>query len=128
MPGEGAMRKFATVTRERGVTTIPVDLRESAGVKTDTELTWIELDSDLWLVGPSGRPEEAAPLMASALLTQHSPFPKLMRRLLAGEISLRAERGRRRVRRVEDIPALTEEQMIALGSAPKAARHHRGRQ
>lgn len=123
------MRTFTTVTRDRGVTTIPVDLRETAGVKPNSELTWVELARDLWLVGPSARhPEEVAPLVASALLAERSPFPKLMRRLLSGEISLRAARGRRRARQVENAPILTEEQMIALGSAPAVRRHRRGRQ
>ncbi len=122
------MRTYTTIARDRGVTTIPVDLRETAGVRPDSALTWVELANGLWLVGLSERhPEEVAPLVASALIAEHSPFPKLMRRLLSGEISLKSERGRRRTRQVESPPTLTEEQMIALGSASPTTRRGRGR-
>lgn len=122
------MRTYTTIARDRGVTTIPVDLRETAGVRPDSALTWVELANGLWLVGLSERhPEEVAPLVASALVAERSPFPKLMRRLLSGEISLKSERGRRRTRQVEIPPTLTEEQMIALGSASPTTRRGRGR-
>jgi hypothetical protein len=118
------MRAFRTVARERGVTTIPVDLRQTANVETDTELTWVEIEPQLWLVGPRERhPEEAAPIVAAALRAEQSPFPKLMRRWLTGAIPQRTGRGYRRMR----APALSEEQMIALGEAAPAARRRRGR-
>lgn len=124
------MRTFTTVTRERGVTTIPVDLRETADVRPEVELTWVEINPCLWLVGPTRcHPEEVAPVVAGALLSERSPFPKLMRRLLAGDVPQRAGRGRKRQRRLPSPPpALTEEQMIALGAAPTATRRHRGRE
>ena len=122
------MRAFKTITRDRGVTTIPVDLRQTAGVEPDPEITWVELAPELWLVGPaSSHPEEVAPEVAAAVNLERSPFPTLMRRILAGELPVRAERGRRPVRRVESPPVLTEEQMVALGSAPKPKRYPRGR-
>jgi hypothetical protein len=124
------MRTFTTLARERGVTTIPVDLRQTADVQPEAELTWVELSPCFWLVGPARcHPEEVAPLVAGALLSGRSAFPKLMSRLLAGDVSQRAGRGRKRQRRLPPAaPALSEEQMIALGTTASTVRHHRGRQ
>ncbi len=90
------MRTFTTIARGRGVTTIPAELREAAGVQPSTGLTWVELELDLWLVGPEARrPEEIAPVVASALRAEQSPFPKLMARFFSGEIPQRVGRGHR---------------------------------
>ena len=71
------MRSYSTTARDRGVTTIPVDLRAAAEVKPDTELTWVEVAPRLWLVGPREQhPEVVAPIVAAALLAEHSPFPR----------------------------------------------------
>src|SRR3990170_5717820 len=114
--GAEAMRAYRTVARERGVTTIPVDLRETANVKPNTELTWVEIGPQLWLVGPeSQRLEQVAPIVAAALLAEQSPFPKLMRRLLAGEIPQGGDQERRAYRPGQ-VPYLSEERMIALGT------------
>jgi hypothetical protein len=113
------MRSFTTVTRERGVTTIPIDLRESAAITPETPLTWVELESQLWLVGPAARhPEQSAPLVAAALLSGETPFPKLMRRVMARETPQPTEDERRQQRRYRPlrVPVLTEEQMIARGA------------
>jgi hypothetical protein len=122
------MEKYKSMTRDRGVTTIPAIVREKAAIRTDTPLTWVEIEPQLWLVGPEARhPEDVAAAVAAALV-EPSPFPKLMRRLIAGEIP-RAEEGRtRRAYAPLAVPALSEEQMIALGApAPSAPRHRRGR-
>ena len=111
------MRSYRTVARERGVTTIPIDLREAAAVTTETALTWVELEPQLWLV-------------VTALLGGETPFPKLMRRLMADEGPKESEREARRRRRYRPLvaPALTEEQMIARGApAPSSPRRRRGR-
>ncbi len=122
------MRSYITTARDRGVTTIPADLRDAADVKPNTELTWVEVAPSLWLVGPHARhPEAAAPVVAAALLAERSPFPTLMRRLLAGEIPRRAGPGRRRGYRPAPAPELTEEQMIALGAPTATPVRRRGR-
>ena len=107
------MAVFVTHVRDRGVTVVPAELRQTADVRTDSELTWVEIGPRLWLVGPREQhPEEAALSVAAALLVEGSPFPKIMRRVLAGEVPQRVGRGRRRVH----APSLTEENMSALGS------------
>jgi len=122
------MKRYTSVTRDRGVTTIPAALREKAAIRLDTPLTWVEIEPQLWLVGPEARhPEDVASAVATALIAP-SPFPKLMRRLIAGEIP-RPQEGRMR-RGYHPTAALTlsEEQMIALGtSASPAPRYRRGR-
>ena len=121
------MRAYTTTARDRGVTTIPVALRESAGVRTDTEIVWVEIEPQLWLVGPAARrPEEVAPVVASCLLSEESPFPKLMQKLASGAVPLLAGRGRPRSYRPAQPPALTEEQMVALGKATSKPRWRRG--
>src|SRR5581483_10315115 len=116
------MRSSKTITRARGVTTIPAAFRQTAHVETNTELTWVELEPQLWLVGPrSRRPEEAAPIVAAALRAEQSPFPKLMRRWQTGTIPPRTERGHTRV----EAPTLSEQQMIALGTTTAPRRHYR---
>jgi hypothetical protein len=118
------MRFSKTTTRARGVTTIPAAFRQTAHVETNTELTWVEIEPQLWLVGPRTRhPEAAAPVVAAALRAEQSPFPKLMRRWLAGTIPPRTERGYS----CTQAPDLSEEQMIALGATTAARRHRRGR-
>src|SRR5262249_31057487 len=125
----GAMRAYTTTARDRGVTTIPVDLREAAEVRPDTELTWVEVAPRLWLVGPREQhPEAAAPAVAAALLAEQSPFPTLMRRLLNGDIPQHTGADeRRRAYRPAPAPALTEEQMIALGTPAERPARRRGR-
>jgi len=109
------VKAYRSVARERGVTTIPAALREKAAVRPNTELTWIEVEPQVWLVGPRTRQiERAAPAVAAAL-AEPSPFPKLMRRLAAGEIPQRPETTPRAYKRTT-APLLTEEQMIALGA------------
>lgn len=121
------MRAFRTVARDRGVTTIPVELRETADIRPDTELTWVEIEPHLWLVGPESRhPESVAPVVASALLTEQSPFPKLMRRLVSGQIPRRVGSGHRRPGRASPPEPLTEEQMVALGAPTVEPRRRRG--
>jgi hypothetical protein len=123
------MRAYTTVARERGVTTIPVDLRDAADVRPNTPLTWVEVAPRLWLVGPQMQhPETAAPIVAAALLAQQSPFPTLMRRLLAGEIPEPVGPGYRRGSyRPLPAPELTEAQMIALGTPLVTPARGRGR-
>jgi hypothetical protein len=123
------VEKYKSMTRDRGVTTIPAALRERAAIRTDTALTWVEIEPQLWLVGPEARhPEDVAAVVAAALV-EPSPFPKLMRRLIAGEIPQPDAEGRtRRDYAPVAVPELTEDQMIALGApAPSAPRHKRGR-
>ncbi len=121
------MRAFTTVARDRGVTTIPVELRDTADIKPNTELTWVEIEPHLWLVGPESRhPEHVAPVVASALLAEQSPFPKLMRRLVSGQIPQRTGRGYRRPGRSIQPERLTEEQMQALGAPAEEPRRRRG--
>jgi len=123
------MEKYKSVSRDRGVTTIPGALREKAAIRTNTPLTWVEIEPQLWLVGPESRhPEDVAAVVAAALV-EPSPFPKLMRRLIAGEIPQPNAEGRtRRGYTPVATPELTEDQMIALGApAPSAPRHRRGR-
>jgi hypothetical protein len=112
-----SMRVYTSVTRARGVVTVPVDLRESAGVKQNTELTWVEVGPKLWLVGLAEQhPETVAPIVAAALPAKTSPFSTLARRLLSGDIPQRVRPGYRRAgRRLPPAPHLSEEQMIALG-------------
>jgi hypothetical protein len=118
------MAVFITHVRDRGVTVVPAELRQTADVQQDSELTWVEIGPGLWLVGPSEQhPEEAAPAVASALLVEGSRFPKIMRRVLAGEVPQRIGRGRRRVH----APDLTEAEMIALGSPVEEPARRRGR-
>src|SRR5262245_28846246 len=116
------MRAYTSVTRARGVVTVPVDLRESADVKEHTELTWVEVGPRLWLVGPAEQhPEAVAPTVEAALLAKTSPFPTLMRRLLSGDIPRRVGPGYRRAgRRLPPAPPLSEEQMIVLGEPATA--------
>ncbi|MHB8647911.1 MAG: hypothetical protein ACYDAR_19190 [Thermomicrobiales bacterium] len=116
------------MTRDRGVTTIPAALREKAAIRADMPLTWVEIEPQLWLVGPEARhPEDVAAAVAAALV-ESSPFPKLMRRLVAGEISPAESRTRCGDASVT-ATALSEEQMIALGApASPAPRHRRGRE
>jgi hypothetical protein len=123
------MEKHKSMTRDRGVTTIPAALREKAAIRLDTPLTWVEIEPQLWLVGPEARhPEDVAAVVAAALIAP-SPFPKLMRRMIAGEIPHAEERRTRRGYAPVTPPELSEEQMIALGApAPSAPRHHRGRE
>lgn len=125
------MRSYTTVTRERGVTTIPIDLRETAAVTPETTLTWVELEPQLWLVGPATRhPEQSAPLIATALRSGETPFPKLMRRLIADHAQQPTENSvrQRRPYRPFLAPVLTEEQMIARGTpSPPVSRRRRGR-
>ncbi len=122
------MRAFTTTTRDRGVVTIPADLRSAAEVETDTDLTWVEVTPRLWLVGPADEhPEKAGPIVAAALLTEQSPFPVLMRRFLSGEIPQRVGPGRHASYRPAPPPKLTEEQMIALGTPIEAPKRRRGR-
>lgn len=123
------MEMHKSITRDRGVTTIPAIVREKAAIRTDTPLTWVEIEPQLWLVGPEARhPEDVAAAVAAALI-EPSPFPKLMRRMLAGEIP-HAEEGRtRRTYTPVAVPALSEEQMIALGApSPSAPRHRRSQE
>lgn len=122
------MRSYTTIARELGVTTIPAELRESAEVQPNTELTWVEIAPSLRLVGPRAEhPEEAAPIVAAALLSEQSPFPTLMRRLLAGEIARPTGPRHRRACQPPDAPKLTEEQMIALGTPAATPARRRGR-
>jgi hypothetical protein len=125
------MRSYTTVTRERGVTTIPIDLREAAAVRVETTLTWVELEPQLWLVGPATRhPEQSAPLVATALRGGETPFPKLMRRVNGHEAPPEAAQAvpKRRRYRPFSPPILTEEQMIARGTpAPAPPRRRRGK-
>jgi hypothetical protein len=122
--------KHTSMTRDRGVTTIPAALRDKAAIRTDTALTWVEIEPQLWLVGPEARhPEDVAAVVAAALV-EPSPFPKLMRRLIAGEIPQpNAETRTRRGYTLVAVPELTEDQMIALGTpASPVPRHQRGRE
>ena len=122
------MRAFTTVTRARGVVTVPVDLREAADVTQDTELTWVEVAPRLWLVGPATQhPESVAPAVEAILLTQGSPFPTLMRRFLSGDIPQRVGPGyRRSTPRRAPAPPLTEEQMVDLGEPTTTSSRRRG--
>src|SRR4051812_23804044 len=107
------MRSAKTTTRARGVTTIPAAFRQTAHVETNTELIWVELEPQLWLVGPQARhPEEAAAVMTAALRAEQSPFPKLMNRWLSGRIGTRSTQAGTRAQ----APELSEQQMIALGT------------
>jgi bifunctional DNA-binding transcriptional regulator/antitoxin component of YhaV-PrlF toxin-antitoxin module len=118
------MAVFVTHVRDRGVTVVPAELRQTADVQPDSELTWVEIGPRLWLVGPREQhPEEAAPSVAAALLVERSQFPKIMRRVLTGEIPQRVGRGRRRVH----APRLTEEDMSALGTPAGEPARRRGR-
>lgn len=123
------MRAYKTVTRARGVVTVPVDLREAADVQENTELTWVEVAPRLWLVGPAAQhPEAIAPTVEATLLAQSSPFPTLMRRLLDGDIPHREGRGcRRAASRALPTPSLNEEQMIELGAPAEKPTRRRGR-
>ena len=123
------MRAYTTVTRARGVVTVPVDLREAADVQENTELTWVEVAPRLWLVGPAAQhPEALAPSVEAMLVAQSSPFPTLMRRLFTGEIPQRVGPGYRRTagRALPSAP-LSEDQMIALGVPAEAPIRRRGR-
>jgi hypothetical protein len=121
------LQQYNSVTTERGVTTVPSALRHGAAIQPKTELTWVPLEPELWLVGPKTRhPERVAPAMAAAL-AEHSPFQKLMRRVMAGEIPQRSTApGDRRYEPLH-LPALTEEQMMALGAPAASSRRRRGR-
>lgn len=122
------VRTFKTVTRDRGVVTIPAELRQTAGIETHDPIVWVELSPRVWLVAPPDeRPAEIAPVLTNVLLTERSPFPKLMGRLAAGlPASPSRRREERSYHRVE-APPLTEEQMMVLGAAPAARRYRRGR-
>ena len=104
---DGGMQEYDA--RPGGKTTIPAIVREKAAIRTDTPLTWVEIEPQLWRVGPEARhPEDVAAAVAAALV-EPSPFPKLMRRLIAGEIP-RAEEGRtRRGYAPVAAPALSED-------------------
>lgn len=118
--------KHTSITRDRGVTTIPAAVRERAAIRTDTPLTWVEVGPQLWLVGPEARHPEAVAAQVKAALAAPSPFPKLMGRLAAGAIA--TEPRTRRGYDPADAPALSEAQMIALGTPAEAApRYRRGR-
>ena len=123
------MRAYTTVTRARGVVTVPVDLREAAGVQEETELTWVEVAPRLWLVGPAAQhPETLAPAVEALVLAHSSPFPILMRRLFNGEIPQRVGPGYRRTAgRALPVPELAEEQMIARGAPAEMPIRRRGR-
>ena len=124
------MRSFTSMTRDRGVTTVPAHLRQTASMQANTPLIWVELEPQLWLVGPEARhPEQAAPLVAAALLSGQSPFPKLMQRIMSGDISEPDGSERCRRYRPTMVSDLTEEQMISRGSPlTSSPRHRRGRQ
>jgi hypothetical protein len=117
--------QYSSVTTDRGVTTVPLPLRHGAAVQPKTELTWVPLEPELWLVGPKSRhPETAAPTLA-AVLAARSPFQKLMRRIATGDIPQRS--GTRQYSPVH-VAELTEEQMVALGAPAESRRYHRGRE
>ena len=127
------IRSFETITRDRGVVTIPAELRHTAGVHTDDPVTWVELSPRMWLVAPAEeRPAEVATTLVNVLLAERSPFPKLMSRLVSGAVATRP-RQTERVYRRDETPPLTEQQMVALGAsldsstAPRPQRYHRGR-
>ena len=121
------MKTHTTFARERGVTTIPAALRKRAAVEPNTELVFVELDTQLWLVGPkTGNPEQAAELVAAALRQgRGSPFPKLLARLQQEDLAQR-DGVARRARRME-VPTLSDEQMVALGTRAAAPTRRRGR-
>jgi bifunctional DNA-binding transcriptional regulator/antitoxin component of YhaV-PrlF toxin-antitoxin module len=120
-------RAFETITRDRGVVTIPAELRQTAGIGTHDPVVWVELAPRVWLVAPpEERPTEIAPALTNALLAERSPFPKLMGRLAGLPSSPPRRSGARGYRRIE-APHLTEEQMAALGAVSAAPRHRRGR-
>jgi hypothetical protein len=122
------MRAYTTVTRERGVVTIPVALREAAGVTPNTELTWVEVAPSVWLVGLAGEhPEAVAPTVAGALLAERTPFPTLLQRFVSGDVPQRAGPGApRRRSRPMHVLTLTEEQMVALGTPAALPTRRRG--
>lgn len=122
------MHSYRSVTRDRGVTTIPADLRATAALSPGAPLAWVEVAPRLWLVGPEApRIEAVAPAVAAALLSQGSDFPKLLRRLAREELA-QHERPRVRRSRSAPTPILTEEQMIELGTpSTLPPRRHRGR-
>ena len=122
------MHTFETVTRDRGVVTIPAALRQTAGIETNDPVVWVELSPRMWLVAPpEERPAEIAPLLANALLAERSPFPKLMGRLAADPPASPPRCGEERGYHRVEAPQLTEEQMMALGETPAARRYRRGR-
>jgi len=121
-------RAFETVTRDRGVVTIPAELRQTAGIAPNDPVVWVELSSRMWLVAPpEERPAEIAPVLTNALLTERSPFPKLMGRLVAGLPVPAPRRSEERTYHRMAAPHLTEEQMTVLGAAPATRRYRRGR-
>ena len=127
------VRSFETVTRDRGVVTIPAELRQTAGIGTNDPVTWVELSPRMWLVAPAEeRPTEVAQTLANVLLAERSPFPKLMSRVVSAAGATPHRRSERVYRRVE-APALTEQQMVALGASadssavPSTRRYPRGR-
>lgn len=120
-------KSYRSVTTDRGVTTVPSALRHRAAVRPKTELTWVPIESELWLVGPASRhPETAAPVVVAAL-AEKSPFPKLMERVMSGAIPQRPAPGARRDYNPVRVPDLTERQMVALGAPASTRRHRRGR-
>jgi len=120
------MKTYQSVARDRGVTTIPADLREQGALEHDTELTWIALEPQLWLVGPRARhPERLASTVAAAIVGP-SPFPKLMQHLAQQSIAQR-DLAQRQAGAPMLSPALSEEQMIALGAPVTVARRRRRR-
>jgi bifunctional DNA-binding transcriptional regulator/antitoxin component of YhaV-PrlF toxin-antitoxin module len=120
------MAAYTTRVQKRGVTVVPADLRRAADVGPGTELTWVEVGPRLWLVGPrEEHPGAGAPAVAAALRSEAAglgPFPKIMRRILAGDIPQRVSRGRHRMRGAQ----LAEAQMIALGTPAIGPERRRG--
>ena len=120
------MKAYRSVARERGVTTIPIELREKGALAQDTELTWVALEPQLWLVGPRARhPERLASVVAASII-EPSPFPKLMRRLALEAIPLR-DAAQRRAEAPLPAPALSERLMIDLGAPTMTPQRRRGR-
>jgi bifunctional DNA-binding transcriptional regulator/antitoxin component of YhaV-PrlF toxin-antitoxin module len=119
------MGAFTTVTRDRGVTVIPAALREAAHVREGSELTWVQIEPELWIVGTRDRhPEVDASVVATALHAKNSPFPTILHRA----ISLTPiQRGRPAKHDPGVVTALTEEQMVQRGGPAEVRQHARGR-
>jgi len=116
------------VTTDRGVTTIPSPLRRRGAIRPKTELTWVAIESELWLMGPATRhPETVAPAVAAAL-ADTSPFQKLMRRVLLEDPPIGPANGSHRAYTPLEVPELSEDQMVALSSPIATQRGRRGRE